>query len=101
MIDALEEAQGIEQPLLILQGERDYQVTMEDFAAWQIAFADDERVTLHSYPGLNHQFMAQGDLAPGDSAGLRHPGVAEMVIDDIVDWIVSVAKVLNQIHALF
>ena len=93
LIDALEEAKGIKQPLLILQGERDYQVTMADFAAWRNAFADDERVTLISYPGLNHQFMAQGDLSrlaiPQDYAIPAF--VAEAIIDDIVDWIVSVS----------
>ena len=95
LIDALEEAKGIKQPLLILQGERDYQVTMADFAAWRNAFADDERVTLISYPGLNHQFMAQGDLSrlaiPQDYA---IPAFVEaVVIDDMVDWIVSVVMV--------
>src|SRR5262249_18013551 len=30
---------ALKQPLLILQGERDYQVTMEDFAGWKKALA--------------------------------------------------------------
>ena len=82
-------AQAIEQPLLILQGERDYQVTMVDFGVWQEAFADSERVSLKSYPALNHQFMSQGETSrlaiPQD---YEIPDfVSAEVIQDIADWI--------------
>lgn len=82
-------SQAIDTPLLILQGERDYQVTMTDFAAWQEAYPDSDRVTLKSYPALNHQFMSQGDTSrlsiPQD---YQIPDfVSAEVIQDIADWI--------------
>jgi len=35
--------------MLILQGERDYQVTMPEFARWKAALAARTDVTFHSY----------------------------------------------------
>lgn len=85
-------AQEVDAPLLILQGERDYQVTMTDFSLWQAGYGDNERVTLISYPTLNHQFMSQGDLT-----GLSIPQdyeipdfVSAEVIQDISDWIQTI-----------
>ena len=43
-------AAKIAAPLLILQGERDYQVTLEDFAGWKKALAGRKGVTFKSYP---------------------------------------------------
>ena len=88
-LDAIAEARDIAAPLLILQGERDYQVTMTDFARWRQAFAADERVTFGSYPELNHMFMATGDLSrlsiPQD---YTIPAFVDArVIADIADWI--------------
>ncbi|MDL2225893.1 alpha/beta hydrolase [Eubacteriales bacterium OttesenSCG-928-M02] len=50
-------AKEITKPLLILQGERDYQVTMVDFGHYQVALGDKENVVLQSYPALNHMFI--------------------------------------------
>lgn len=88
-MNPLIEAQEIDEPLLILQGERDYQVTMVDFGLWQAGYADIERVTLISYPSLNHQFMSQGDLSRlGIPQDYEIPDfVSAEVIQDISDWI--------------
>jgi uncharacterized protein len=73
-------------PLLILQGERDYQVTMDDFANWKKALAGHKDVTLKSYPKLNHVF-AEGE-GKGKPEEYEKPGhVAQEVIDDIAEWI--------------
>ena len=79
-------AQTLSQPLLILQGERDYQVTMEDFGRWQAALGDREDVTFKSYLALNHLFIAgEGPSVPTE---YEQPGnVAEEVITDIAAWI--------------
>jgi fermentation-respiration switch protein FrsA (DUF1100 family) len=72
--------------MLILQGERDYQVTMEDFKKWNAALGGRSNVTLKSYPGLNHLFIA----GTSRSTPLEYdqPGhVDERVIDDIASWI--------------
>ena len=72
--------------MLILQGERDYQVTMEDFAGWKKALESRKDVTFISYPKLNHLFMeGEGKSIPAEYST---PGnVAVAVIDDIVKWI--------------
>lgn len=88
-LDPIAEAREIAAPLLILQGERDYQVTMDDFAGWQAAYGEDERVTLISFPKLNHFFMASGDQArlsvPQD---YEIPAFVDwVVIETMVEWI--------------
>lgn len=77
---------GVKQPMLILQGERDYQVTMEDFEGWKKALAGRKNATFKSYPKLYHLFIAgEGKSKPAE---YQKPGsVAREVIDDIADWI--------------
>lgn len=82
----VETAAALDTPMLILQGERDYQVTVDDFALWEKAFSGVERVTLKLYPGLNHLFMA-GE-GPGNPQEYTLPAhLAEEVIADIAAWI--------------
>ena len=84
--DPAESAKELKQPMLILQGERDYQVTMEDFKRWNAALAGKKNVTLKSYPGLNHLFIT----GTNRSTPLEYdqPGhIDERVIDDIASWI--------------
>jgi dienelactone hydrolase len=78
-------------PLLIVQGERDYQVTMQDFQNWHDALAGQTNVTLKSYPGMNHLFVS-GD-GPSTPADYQTPGnVAPAVIQDVVNWIQQQAR---------
>ncbi len=86
-----EVAKKLKQPMLILQGERDYQVTMVDFAGWQKALATKGNVTFKTYPLLNHLFMAgEGKSRPEE---YEKPGyVLEEVINDIGNWINSQKK---------
>jgi len=81
-----EVARDLKQPLLILQGQRDYQVTMADFKIWQDALRGRANVTFKSYPDLNHLFMAgQGPSTPAE---YQQPGhVAELLVTDIAAWI--------------
>ena len=84
--DAAERARTLQMPLLILQGQRDYQVTMDDFARWKQALGNRKDVRFISYPKLNHLFMA-GE-GPGTPAEYMIPGnVAEEVVRDIAAWI--------------
>jgi fermentation-respiration switch protein FrsA (DUF1100 family) len=79
-------ASGLKMPLLIVQGERDYQVTMQDFQNWQDALSGQANVALKSYPGLNHLFIAgAGKSVPAE---YETPGnVAPEIIQDVVSWI--------------
>ena len=80
------EAKKLRQPMLILQGERDYQVTMVDFANWKKALGSRKDVTFIAYPKLNHLFIeGKGKSVPAEYST---PGnVAKEVIEDIVKWI--------------
>jgi dienelactone hydrolase len=78
----------VERPMLVLQGERDYQVTMEDFAKWKAALGGRSDVTLKSYPALNHLFIAgAGPSAPAEYMTPGH--VSEEVVRDIGAWVMS------------
>lgn len=85
--DPVKVAQTLTQPMLILQGERDYQVTFkEDFQGWKQGLAGRKDVTFKSYPALNHLFLAgEGQSTPEEYS---HPGhIPEAVISDIATWI--------------
>ena len=49
-----ESAKSLKQPLLVLQGERDYQVTMQDYANWRNALESRDNIC-----GLVAPFIAQ------------------------------------------
>jgi hypothetical protein len=73
-------------PILILHGERDYQVTMDDFAGWKKAVGGRKNVTLKSYPALNHLFMeGKGKSKPDEYFQAGH--VAQEVIEDVAKWV--------------
>jgi len=63
--------------ILILQGERDYQVTMKDFALWRAGLKGRSSVTFKSYPKLNHLFLeGEGKSLPAEYSKPRpYPGL--------------------------
>lgn len=79
-------AKDMESPLLILQGERDYQIPMREFELWQQALEDKKNVTFKSYAGLNHLLMYGTEKSSPEEYNV--PGrVDQRVIDDISIWI--------------
>jgi dienelactone hydrolase len=82
----LETAAKLKQRILILQGERDYQVTMVDFNLWKKNLSANKNVVFKLYPKLNHLFIeGNNKSAPKE---YEQPGnVAPYVIDDISQWI--------------
>jgi dienelactone hydrolase len=84
--DPAEESKNLFVPMLILQGERDYQVTMKDFNLWKTALAGRWNVSFRSFPMLNHLFIAgQGKSVPAEYTQPGH--VDGQVIDQIAGWI--------------
>jgi dienelactone hydrolase len=84
--DPPREARRLQRPLLILQGERDYQVTTEDFQNWRSALQGSAGVTFKLYPSLNHLFISgSGKSSPSEYQ--RKGNVDEQVIEDIASWI--------------
>jgi hypothetical protein len=69
-----------------LQGEKDYQVTKDDYANWQKSLSGRPNVTLKLYPGLSHPFtQSLGTPSPADYDKAQN--VSEIVIDDIANWV--------------
>ena len=83
---AAETAAQLKTPILVLQGERDYQVTTDDFQLWREALSSRSTATLKTYHGLNHLFM-EGEGTPGPEEYRRPGHVSQAVIDDIANWI--------------
>jgi hypothetical protein len=80
-------ASGQSRPLLILQGDRDYQVTTEgDLARWQQLLAQRDNVVYRRYASLNHLFMP-GDGPPNPQEYFVAGKVDSGVIADIASWI--------------
>ena len=79
-------AKSMLKPMLILQGERDYQVTMEDFKIWQDALSSRSDVQFKTYVDLNHLFeTGNGKSTPQEYQ--QGGSVAQSVIDDIAAWV--------------
>jgi dienelactone hydrolase len=84
--DQVATAKALKQPLLILQGGRDYQVSVADYYGWKTGLSSREGVTYKFYPDLNHLFISgRGKSAPAE---YNRPGhVSEAVVEDIAAWI--------------
>jgi uncharacterized protein len=73
-------------PMLILQGERDYQVTMQDLEGWRNGLRERAKVTIKSYPTLNHLFQpGEGKSTPAEYDRAGH--IPDFVLDDIAAWL--------------
>ena len=86
--DPAKSAENLLMPMLILQGERDYQVTMDNFNGWKQRLITKKNVAFKVYPTLNHLFMdGIGKSTPDEYEKEGH--VAEFVIEDIAQWILK------------
>ena len=86
--DMLQAADGITEPVLLLQGEEDYQVTMEDFGILGEALGPKENWRMVSFPGLTHIFTP-GQKAEGSAFYDGDGKVAEGVILEIAAFILG------------
>lgn len=81
--DPVAAAAALPQPLLILQGGRDYQVTVAaDFARWQAAFEGDARARLVLLEPLNHLF--QHGEGPSSPAEYQRPAPVPAPVTDTI-----------------
>jgi dipeptidyl aminopeptidase/acylaminoacyl peptidase len=86
--DPAAEARRLAIPMLFLQGERDFQVTLEDLALWKAGMAGTKNATFHTYNSLNHLFIA-GEGPPSPMEYRRPGNVAPVVIEDVAAWVGS------------
>ncbi|MCK5128582.1 MAG: DUF3887 domain-containing protein [Clostridiales bacterium] len=82
----IETAASIVKPVLVLQGERDYQVTMVDYNMWLDVFGGSGNWTFKLYPTLNHLMMAGEGVSSNEEYTIAS-SVDQEVIDDIVSFI--------------
>ena len=81
-------AAALDKPMLILQGRRDYQVTVDgDLARWQAGLVRRPDVTIRIYDADDHMFFAGvGKSTPADYERPQHVDAA--VVADIAGWLV-------------
>ncbi|MFF8788045.1 alpha/beta fold hydrolase [Streptomyces sp. NPDC015125] len=85
--DPVSAAAGMDKPMLILQGGRDYQVTVDDdLARWRRGLAHRSDVTIRIYDADDHLFFpGEGPSTPTDYAAPQH--VDRAVVTDIAKWL--------------
>ncbi|MFD5095745.1 alpha/beta fold hydrolase [Amycolatopsis thailandensis] len=85
--DPVATAARLDKPMLVLQGGRDYQVTVEDdLPRWRTGLAHRPDVTIHVHAAGDHLFFP--GTGPSTPAGYEEPNhVDAAVIDDIADWL--------------
>ncbi len=85
------------QPVLVIQGGRDYQVTEADFRLWEAALVVVPGSEFRLYPDLNHLFVqGKGMATPGEYLQSGH--VAAEVITDIAQWMASIVVAPRDSH---
>ncbi|HET8844084.1 MAG TPA: alpha/beta fold hydrolase [Ktedonobacteraceae bacterium] len=85
--DPVSTAVAINKPMLILQGGRDYQVTLEDdLPGWKAGLGHRSDVTIRVYAADNHLFFSgTGRSTPAEYEPAQH--IDPAVIADIVEWL--------------
>ena len=84
--DAVKEAEDMTMPVLVLQGEEDYQVTMDDFRIWKDNYEGKDNWQFVSFPGLSHMFMeGRYEDGPASYQGVKH--IPDEVTDTIAGFI--------------
>lgn len=82
-----QEARALGKPMLLLQGERDYQVTVDtDLRLWREGLDGHPDASFITYPALNHFFLP-GAGKPNPEEYRRESRVDPKVAADIADWI--------------
>lgn len=82
------QAAKLDLPVLVLQGGRDYQVTLRDFERWRQALSGRPAACLKVYDDLDHLFRkGSGPSTPQDYE--RKAPVDPGVIRDIAGWILG------------
>lgn len=97
--DQVATAAALDKPMLILQGGRDYQVTVtDDLARWQAGLAHRPDVTIRVYDADDHMFFrGEGPSTPADYDTPRH--VDPAVVTDIANWMVPGRRKIARLFA--
>jgi pimeloyl-ACP methyl ester carboxylesterase len=74
-------------PFFIMQGEKDYQITMIDFSIWRKEVGNMPNVKMLSFPGLTHLFTPTDADRPSPQDYFLPNNVDEQVILELADWV--------------
>ena len=87
--DPVAVAASLDLPILVLQGGRDYQATVEDdLGRWKDGLAGRPDVTMRVYPSDNHLFFpGSGPSTPAEYEPAQHMDPA--VVADIAQWLAA------------
>jgi len=87
--DAVAVAASLDCPILLVQGGRDYQATVEDdLGRWKAGLAGRPAVTVRVYPSDNHLFFpGSGPSSPAEYEPAQH--VDPAVVADIAQWLTA------------
>lgn len=84
-------AAGLNIPILVIQGARDYQVTMPDFDGWKKGLAGHSNATFKLFPDVNHLMISGTGPSSPEEYAAPNKHVAAEVIEALSDWIASPA----------
>lgn len=92
--DPLITARKVKQPVLILQGDTDMQVTPEqaDQLAAAMRAAGNRAVTLQRFPATNHLFLEDVSGSPTGYASLTNTRVRPAVLGALVEWTLRMTR---------
>lgn len=93
--DPVAAAAALDKPMLILQGGRDYQVTVaDDLSGWRAGLAHRPDVTIRVYDADNHLFFpGAGPSTPAEYEPPQHVDAA--VVNDIAEWLMAGGRVVR------
>ncbi|MGH9781623.1 MAG: alpha/beta hydrolase [Candidatus Acidiferrales bacterium] len=93
--DPADVAAKLKIPIFVVQGGRDYQVTIVDFIRWKRDLAGHSNAKLKLYPALNHLLVA--GTGPSSPEEYMEPGhVSGEVIGDLAAWVQAQAAGVSQ-----
>lgn len=92
--DPTKTARTIKQPVLILQGETDHQVTPDQADALVAALSagGNKAVVMKKFPATNHLFVPDPNGQPSGYTTLKDPHVRREVLGALADWAVVTLK---------
>ncbi len=87
--DPVAVAASLQRPILLVQGGRDYQATVEDdLGRWKAGLAGRPDVTVHVYPSDNHLFFpGSGQSSPAEYEPAQHMDPA--VVAEVAQWLTA------------
>ena len=84
--DALSMVKNIKEPVMVIAGSNDYEVSVDDYNAWAQALSDNDQADLKFYKDLDHLFMVRHTQSkPADS--LTEGTLSPALIKDLVSFV--------------